>query len=316
MTAEGGAPEPHPGPGRELNHGAVHWEQVGSEAHGTPLLTHLATCFPRASEAVWRARIADGEVRLDGAVPPGPDQPLRAGQRLAWHRPPWIEPEAPLATAVLFEDPDLLVVAKPSGLPTLPGGGEFQERTLLAVVRRRNAEATPMHRLGRGTSGLVLFAPGPSARDPLQTLFREHRVRKVYRALCQGRPDQEAFEVDSPIGPVAYGPLGTVHAANPAGRPSRSLVTVLEHREDCSLVEVEIPTGRPHQIRIHLAFAGHPLVGDPLYGPGGLPLSSTQARPGDLGYHLHAGLLELPHPRTGALTRIVCHPPPELRRRP
>jgi 23S rRNA pseudouridine1911/1915/1917 synthase len=215
--------------------------------------------------------------------------------------------------AVLYQDAHLLAVAKPSGLPTLPGGGEFQEHTLLALVRRREPEASPMHRLGRGTSGLVLFARTPEGRSPLQAAFQDPRTRKVYRALCQGQPTLDAFTVDAPIGPVPYAPLGTLHAATPSGRAALSRVAVLERREASSLLEVEIATGRPHQIRIHLAFAGHPLVGDPLYGIGGGPLPETTAVPGDLGYHLHAHLLELDHPRTGARLHLQCQPPPVLR---
>jgi 23S rRNA pseudouridine1911/1915/1917 synthase len=86
-------------------------------------------------------------------------------------------------------------------------------------------------------------------------------------------------------------------------------VTVLERRRDATLVEVEIRTGRPHQIRIHLAWAGHPLVGDPLYGPGGVPLPDTCALPGDPGYLLHAQRLELVHPRTGERLALTCQPP-------
>jgi 23S rRNA pseudouridine1911/1915/1917 synthase len=78
-------------------------------------------------------------------------------------------------------------------------------------------------------------------------------------------------------------------------------------------VDVEILTGRPHQIRIHLAWAGHPLVGDPLYGPGGTPLEGTQSLPGDPGYLLHAHRLELAHPRTGRPVFLECQPPPALR---
>jgi 23S rRNA pseudouridine1911/1915/1917 synthase len=295
-----------------FNQGYVHREQVGPEGFGGTLLAHLATRHPLATQDVWRARILEGQVRLDEA-PASPEAPLRLGQWITWARPPWIEPEVPLATAVLYEDEDLLAVAKPSGLPTLPGGGEFLEHTLLALVRRRAPEASPMHRLGRGTSGLVLFARTAAARKPLQAVFQERQTRKVYRTLCQGHPALDAFEVTAPIGEVPYGPLGSLHAATPGGRPSLSRITVLERREGASLLEVEILTGRPHQIRIHLAYAGHPLVGDPLYGPGGTPLPGTRALPGDLGYLLHAHRLELAHPRTGAWLTLICQPPPVLR---
>ena len=297
------------------NRGHVYTEQVGAEGTGRTVLTHLLSRGGPACGAEWRARIASGAVKVDGAVA-GMDQLLRAGQRLDWERPPWDEPEVPLCTAVLFEDDDLLAVAKPRGLPTMPGGGQFLESTLLTVVRRRAPEAVPMHRLGRDTSGIVLFARTAAARQAVAALFRDRRVRKLYRALCAGHPARDLFTVDAPIGEVPYPPTGTIHAATPGGRRARSHVRVVERRggeEPAALVEVEIETGRPHQIRIHLAWAGHPLVGDPLFGPGGLPLPGSLAVPGDPGYLLHALRLEFAHPRTGLPVVVECAPPPALR---
>jgi len=282
------------------------------------VLEHLSLRFGRASPEAWRARIAAGQVRLDDGLAT-PDARLRAGQWLRWDRPPWEEPAAPLATAVLHEDALLLAVAKPRGLPTVPGGGLYLEHTLLAVVRRRAPEASPMHRLGRDTSGVVLFARTAAAAGQVQAAFRERRVVKVYRALCAGHPPADAFSVTAPIGEVEHPLLGTVHAAAPGGRRSSSQVRVLERRggagaASCALVDVAIETGRPHQIRIHLAHAGHPLVGDPLYGVGGLPLEGTRALPGDPGYLLHAMRLELDHPLDGRRLVVECAPPPALRR--
>lgn len=303
-----------PGPEPHLNRGWTHRERIGPEGAGRTVLAHLSACHPRASREEWARRIAEGQVRLEDA-PAEPGDRLKAGQWLTWARPPWIEPEVPLCTAVLYEDEDLLAVAKPDGLPTMPGGGEFLEHTLLALVRRRAPEASPMHRLGRSTTGIVLFARTAEARRLVQEAFRSHRLRKVYRALCTGHPAGDGLDLDAPIGAVPHPLLGTVHGASPEGRSSLSRVRVLERREGCSLVEVEIETGRPHQIRIHLAFAGHPLVGDPLYGPGGTPLPGTTALPGDPGYRLHALRLELLHPRTGQPLTLFCAPPLELRSR-
>ena len=251
-------------------------------------------------------------MRLEGG-PAQATQLLAAGQRLTWERPPWDEPEVPLCAAVLYEDADLLGIAKPRGLPTVPGGGEFQEHTLLAVVRRRAPEATPMHRLGRATSGVVLFARTPAAASAVQRAFRERRLRKIYRALCSGNPAWDELQIKAPIGEVPHPLLGTLHAAREGGKPARSHVRVLQRRAGCALLEVEIETGRPHQIRIHLGFAGHPLAGDPLYGLGGTPLADSEALPGDPGYLLHAWRLTLGHPRTGAELTIECPPPPRLR---
>lgn len=294
------------------NKGFLHRERIAPSEAGRTVLTHLSLRHARATGEQWLERITAGQVRLE-EHPATSSEILSAGQCLTWERPPWIEPEVPLATAILYEDQDLLAVAKPSGLPTLPGGGEFLEHTLLALVRQRHPEASPMHRLGRGTSGLVLFARTPLARKLVQVAFREQALRKHYVTLCSGHPALEVFSVNTPIGEVPHALLKGLHAASANGRPSSSEVRVLERREDSSLVAVEIHTGRPHQIRIHLAAAGHPLVGDPLYGPGGLPLPDTRALPGDLGYLLHAERLEFPHPRTGATVCIHCQPPPGLR---
>jgi 23S rRNA pseudouridine1911/1915/1917 synthase len=152
-----------------------------------------------------------------------------------------------------------------------------------------------------------------TARKPLQAAFQQSTTRKIYRALCSGSPDSDAFEITAPIGEIPYGPLGSLHAAFAGGRASISHVTVVERRDGAALLDVEILTGRPHQIRIHTAFAGHPLVGDPLYGPGGTPLPCSTALPGDLGYLLHAHRLELKHPRSGEQVHLQCQPPPQLR---
>jgi 23S rRNA pseudouridine1911/1915/1917 synthase len=297
------------------NRGHVYGEQVGADGDGRTVLDHLCARWSRAGSGEWATRIEAGAVRLDG-VPATAAQRLRAGQRLTWERPPWDEPEAPLATAILLRDEDLLAVAKPRGLPTLPGGGLFHASTLLAIVRAFDPGATPVHRLGRDTSGVVLFARTAVARAALHRDLRERRMRKIYVALCRGLPARDAFDVEAPIGEVPHPPTGTVHAAHPGGRPSRSRVRVLERRPGpapTSLVEVEIETGRPHQIRIHLSFAGHPLAGDPLYEPGGRPAAGSLAVPGDPGYALHALRLEFAHPRTGRPVAVECAPPPVLR---
>jgi 23S rRNA pseudouridine1911/1915/1917 synthase len=211
---------------------------------------------------------------------------------------------------VLHRDEDLLAVAKPRGLPTVPNGG-FLTHTLLHRVTAMFPGATPLHRLGRGTSGLVLFARSEAARRGLSAAWRDGRVHKVYRALVRGHPPSEAFTVRTPIGLVPHPRLGRVHAARNDGKAALSHVRRLASRGDASVVEVTIPTGRPHQIRIHLAAAGHPLVGDPLYVAGGRP-GPAPGLPGDLGYFLHAHRLAFAHPTTGRELVLECPLPREL----
>jgi len=112
---------------------------------------------------------------------------------------------------------------------------------------------------------------------------------------------------------VPYPPLGTLHAASPEGRPSSSAVTVLERRTGSFLCDVTIATGRPHQIRIHLAAVGHPLLGDPLYEIGGQPRPGGTALPGDPGYSLHAAEIAFEHPETGRRVVVVAPLPEVLR---
>jgi 23S rRNA pseudouridine1911/1915/1917 synthase len=228
-------------------------------------------------------------------------------------RPPWREPDVPRSFAILYQDECLLAVAKPSGLPTLPGGGCFVENTLLSLVRRHFPEANPLHRLGRGTSGIVLFATAQKAAAKILQAWRNGEILKVYRALAAGCPEEDRFTIDVPIGPVPHQFLKTIYAACPAGKPAHSHIKVLERRASSSLLQVKITTGRPHQIRIHLAAAGYPLVGDPLYMVGGIPEDNSRALPSDLGYHLHNGLLGFHHPASGKWTEITCGPPPLLR---
>jgi len=294
-----------------MNSGFDYREKVPNDLDGTPLMDYLSRRYRHSTRDAWERRIAAGQVLIDGQ-PARADSPLRRGQTLLWRRPPWVEPEAPLAFAVLYESADLLAVAKPSGLPTLPGGG-FLENTLLRLVRRYSPQASPLHRLGRFTSGLVLCGKTREARTELSRNWGAESMLKRYRALAAGQPRDDRFEIDTPIGPVPHRLLGSIHAASPSGKPSSSRVTVLERRGDCFVCDVAIRTGRPHQIRIHLAAAGFPLVGDPLYLPGGLPAAASEALPGDPGYRLHAAELSFPE-LGGPGRRTVSCPPPQLLR--
>ena len=284
-----------------LNDGHAYREQVGSEAAGRTVLDWLSRTYRPSTEAEWCERIVRGEVDVGGEVARG-DRRLVAGEWLTWRRPAWDEPEVPRAWTTIFEDEWLVAVHKPSGLPTIPGGG-FLKHTLLGLVRERYPTASPMHRLGRETSGVVLFARTQEAASRLARAWRRHEMTKVYRALGSGVCEEGVLDIDVPIGPVAHPLLGTVHAASPAGKASRSRARVLERREDATLFEVEIETGRPHQIRVQLSKIGCSIRGDLKYG---FPTAND-----DGSIHLHCRSLSFIHPVKKERVTIEAETPRE-----
>lgn len=299
-----------------LNHGYAYPDRILARDEGTTVASFYAQHYTYSTEEVWRERILAGQVTRNDR-PVSPDERLAAGDRLVYFRSPWEEPDAPREFGTLMEDDDVLVLAKPSGLPVLPGG-MFLGNTLLHLVRERYGVAcSPVHRLGRGTSGAILFSRNARSARSLAAAMRERRILKVYLALASGTGMPDAFTVEAPIGQVAYRRPETVCAYRPDGRPSTSRIRVLKRFEveEATLLEVTIPTGRPHQIRIHLSYAGFPLVGDPLYMPGGTLRPGVEdderaPRPGSTGYLLHSWKIRFPHPARGGEVEVVC-PPPE-----
>lgn len=330
-----------------MNQGWIYRDQVRALHAGMTVLDYYTQSYPHSSREVWQHRILTHQIHLD-AQTTTPETRLKSGQQLSYHRPPWTEPTVPLTIEILYDDREVLVVAKPSGLPVLPGGG-FLEHTLLGQLKRHYPNDTPypIHRLGRGTSGLVLLARSPLARANLSQQMRDRQIRKIYRALVSAGDLPDTFTITQPIGKIPHPHLGYVYGAVATGRSAFSQCQVLHRTSTTTLLEIEISTGRPHQIRIHLASVGFPLIGDPLYLPGGMPrqwdvnsmgqgpeaASSRSASPpianppaiadppqsfekapvpGDCGYHLHAYELTFVHPRTQKSIHVCCPAPPAL----
>ena len=302
-----------------LNGGYAYSDRIAPRASGQSVSAFYAGCYRHSTPTDWLQRLAAGEISRNGQQLQA-DAALAAGDQLIWHRPPWQEAAVPVLPSPLFDDGDLLVFNKPSGLPVLPAGG-FLEHTCLAQLQDRWPEARPVHRLGRFTSGLLVCARRPTSRAWLSAQLRDSTAAgiaeassarlccKTYRALIQppvapassclhGLELGQGLRLVTPIGLSPHPLLGRLWCAAPSGAPgalaASSEVTLVQHQPGAWLVSVAIHTGRPHQIRIHLAAAGAPLLGDPLYGPGGQ--ARSDALPGDGGYRLHAHRLTLFRP--------------------
>jgi 23S rRNA pseudouridine1911/1915/1917 synthase len=287
-----------------MNQGWSYENQVRKTDAGQTVLDFYQK-FQHSTRAEWRSRILAAQILLEGQ-PTTPETILKPNQRLIYHRLPWVEPSVPLAFSILFQDEDVWAINKPSGLPVLPGG-EFLEHTVLGQLRLRYAEAglVPIHRLGRGTSGVLLLARSHRARQVLSQQMRDRQMTKIYRALVGAGPIPDQFTITQPIGRLPYPQLGYIYGASESGKFAESQCWVLKRSPTSTIVEVDIKTGRPHQIRIHLAYAGYPLIGDPLYTKGGYPFpirkQGSAPIPSDCGYELHACSLRFMHPQGQAV---------------
>ncbi|NOY23751.1 MAG: RluA family pseudouridine synthase [Acidobacteria bacterium] len=253
--------------------------------------------YPRFNRETWLDRIQSGQIFREGKQLKRDDN-LYAGELLSYFRFPWVEPDVPKKFNILFEDTHLLVVNKPSGLPVLPGD-VYLENTLLAMVRKRfSQELSPIHRLDRPTSGAVIFAKTHESRRCLSTAIQKGEIRKTYLAVAEGEAMPDSFVVTTAIGPVDHPVSGSVAAALEGGRPSETRFRVVKRCGKRALIMAFLKTGRPHQIRIHLAVADCPLVGEKFYSTSGLPRPDA-VQPGEGGFLLHAWRLRFFHPING-----------------
>ncbi|MCI0572365.1 MAG: RluA family pseudouridine synthase [Myxococcaceae bacterium] len=281
---------------------------VPAEARGERLDAYLARVFPDLSRSRIQALLETGDVQVDGRVRKASHR-LSGGESLLVRVPPPVPAEAlpeDLPLTLLYEDADLVVLDKAAGMVVHPGAGHDRGTLVNALLHRVadlrgvGGELRPgiVHRLDKDTSGCIVVAKHAQALAALQAAFKSRDVDKTYLALVHGKPPAEG-RIDTHFG------RHPVHRQRFTGRlkEGKRAVTVFhtrEHFQGAALVEVELHTGRTHQIRVHLSEAGHPLLCDELYG-GARKVKGPVAQAQEvLGRQaLHAWKLEFPHPRTG-----------------
>ncbi|MCA1059705.1 RluA family pseudouridine synthase [Rossellomorea aquimaris] len=241
----------------------------------------------------------DGDIKVDGKsiswtepLSPGNVIQLHLFKEAAYDVPPTYG-----EIDVLYEDDHLIVVNKPAGIDTHPNTPDETDTLANFVAfhhqsKGESCRVMHIHRLDHDTSGAIMFAKHPLSKAILDRLLTERRIKRTYLALVHGRLKQKKGTISEPIGRDRH--HNTRRRVSPKGQDAFTHYRVVEDRGSTTLVEVELDTGRTHQIRVHMSHIGHPLVGDRLYG--GKPIIKRQA--------LHAARISFPHPLTEE--RIEC----------
>jgi 23S rRNA pseudouridine955/2504/2580 synthase len=261
--------------------------------------------------------LRSGEVRVNsGRVKP--DYRLRAGDRVRVPpvrvaQPATRERPTPLELPVVYEDAALLVVDKPSGVAVHGGSGvSFGVIESLRAARPQAKSLELAHRLDRDTSGLLMIAKKRSALVELHRMLREGEVEKDYLALVHGRWAGGEREIRERLHKYVTARGERRVAVHGEGQPAATRVKPIGVSADCSLLELRLLTGRTHQIRVHLAHAGHPILGDDKYGD--FERNRALAKEGVKRLFLHSRRLALAHPLTHAPLRLEAPLPTDMRR--
>jgi 23S rRNA pseudouridine1911/1915/1917 synthase len=289
---------------------------VTDNERGQRLDRFLQTQMPERSRAFLQKLIEDRQVLVNGQ-PTKASYKVRAGDVVAVEIPPprplETQPEA-IALDALYEDDDLIVVNKPAGMVVHPAAGNYEHTLVNALLHHCRGRLAGIggverpgivHRLDKGTTGCIVVAKNDAAHCSLVEQFKARKVRKVYLAVCWGKFIRPIGRIETDIGRSEHD-RQKMSARVARGRAAISEYKVLKQMPIFTLVEVTPHTGRTHQIRVHMAHIGHPLVGDAVYG---------RARAAEIAVDrpmLHAYKLGFTHPRTGVRLEFESPVPEDM----
>ena len=298
----------------DLNKPRATTVEIGEEAAAQRIDNFLLRTLRGVPKSHVYRVLRSGEVRVNsGRV--GPDYRLQIGDRV---RVPPVRvststkvPPKPAEFPIAHEDASILVVDKPAGVAVHGGSGvSYGVIESLRASRPQTKFLELAHRLDRDTSGLLIVCKKRSALVELHRQLREGEVEKIYAAIVKGVPNREAFEITEPLHKYVTGAGERRVSVQAGGMTALTKVKVTQKGKESSLLEVRLLTGRTHQIRVHLAHAGHPVLGDDKYGD--FDLNRTLAKRGVKRLLLHAHRLSFAHPLTRERLRLKSDLPPDM----
>ena len=314
----------------ENRHSDLFSDIVGPEDEGLRLDVYLAEQIEDASRSFIKRAIKEGRVQVNGEPCMRPARLVAAGTRIEVELPPppitqLVPEDIPLD--IVHEDPDVVVVNKPSGMVVHPAPGHYSGTLVHALLHRCPDFQRPgtdplrpgiVHRLDRYTSGLLVVAKTPKAFGALAAQARAHGFDRRYLALVQGEFVENTGRIAAALGRSMADPK-RITVTGLHGREAATRFQVLERFGAASLLAIELETGRTHQIRVHLRFAGHPVLGDPVYGVtdyAGLKITIEVRRALDAlqGQALHAERLGFVHPSSDERITFSVPPPNDFQR--
>jgi 23S rRNA pseudouridine1911/1915/1917 synthase len=299
---------------------------AGTLPGGQRLDKALAEASGLSRERV-KALIAEGRVLVGGVAVASASAKSQVGAGFTIHLPPTIDPQAcpqDIPLVIAYEDEHLIVVDKPAGMVVHPAAGNPDGTLVNALLHHCRGRlsgiggvARPgiVHRIDKDTSGLLVVAKSDAAHEGLSAQFADHSIERAYLAVANGHPQPPAGTIDARVGrsDADRKKMAVLPKESSRGKRAVTHYKTLEKLDSCALLQCRLETGRTHQVRVHLASIGHPLVGDPVYGR-----PSSQLRPllRELGFQrqaLHAAVLGFVHPVSGERLSFASELPAAMR---